>query len=781
MIYRARNMFRTFLITGLVASLFLLPLVTFAQTNEPVSPLNRAAQNVIWTLVVNLTGMLLGVGGAILDFSINNFVIGFGTTFLNSGVGLAVNQTWVIIRDFVNLGFIFGLVFIGFKMILGSDTSNTRRWLINLIIAALLVNFSLLMTKVVVDFSNELSGQIAVSGLGATGPDGDGRYTSNVSARVMDVMGISSIFDRFDMGSSGVPESGGWGYIIGTGILFLITAFVFGAGGILLIIRFAVLNIYMMLSPIMFIGWVMPFVGDQMSKYWKGFLKRAFFAPIYLLFIYFGLQVLVGLRQSVQGFGTDSMSYAQALGGADASGNFGQALTSGTTISFFLLACVFMIASLVAAQKLGAEGAGQAIKIGKDISNRAQRAAKRGAGAATFGAAASLGRNTAGRYAYNRLNDDKFKARAASSTSGKFMYKVAEKTAGASFDARTVGGFGKTAGIGEGNKGGYKKAVDQRIKNDKQFLKDIGTVDLDDPANKARAVAKENDIRTEANRLRERAEGEKELFENNLSNSADVFTASITSLAAKITEKELAFAQKEKDGLLTDDDKRARQEEIAAMQADLQTMEAAKAAVAKTAALRAAKDKALSELNASTGTEAEKTRLRDAAEKAAAAYDANLAAERTKYDARIKAEKERADNAKSEAEGSVKYGNQLAYIEKLRQESERKRSRLFGATAGGAVGGSVGTGAAASFVTAASAPLLIASSLGLVGYGAVGAAAASAKTDQLKRAVEDLEKEYGKNGTKKMKKDKRKKDLEDKIAVENEMKGGDKEEDKDGK
>lgn len=753
------------------ALLMLLPIVAFAADNGPVSFVNTAAQKVVWTLVINLTGMLLGVGGAILDASINYFVIGFGSTFLNTGVGLAVNQTWVIIRDFVNLGFIFGLVYIGFKMILGNDTSNTRRWLVNLIIAALLVNFSLLMTKVVVDFSNELAAQIAVSALGAE--EKDGKYTSKTTMNLMNVMGITSVFGVFKSGElpKGVAEGGGWGYIIGTGILFLVTAFVFGAGGILLIIRFIALNLYMMLSPLMFVGWVLPFLSDQMSKYWKGFLKRAFFAPIYLLFIYFGLQVLSGLRKSVTGFSNPDFSAALSGGG---SGGLSPALTSGTTISFFLLACGFMMAALVIADRMGAEGASQSVKLGKDLMNRARRYAGRGVGAATFGASASLARNTVGRGANALAQNDKFKSYAARSTLGRGLYQTAKYGANVSFDARKVGGVGKSLGIGDGGKGGgYKKRLDDRVKADKAFLKDLGTADVDKPETKAEISALQQKITSEAQTLKTRAETERELFVTNLNNSADVFTATITSLANKISEKEQALAQKDRDGLLTENDKRQRQEEIGAMKADMQTMEAAKAAVGKSASLKEARDKAAAALATSTGSEVEKTRLRDAAEKAAAAYDQNLAAERTMFEARIKAEDERLKNAKTEAEASIKYANQLAYIEKLRRKSSRGASftQIGAKTAGGVSGGTLAGVVVPSFFTAAAAG---AATGGLaLGYGAVAGAAGSAKTAQLKNSIEELEKEYGKNGTKKMKKDKQKKVIKDKLEAENELKDDD--------
>ena len=78
----------------------------------------------------------MGMGGYLLNVGIEQFVVGFGDKFLTSGVGIAVDTLWVSVRDMFNLTFIFGLVYLGFKMILNSDDSNTRRWLIHLLLSS---------------------------------------------------------------------------------------------------------------------------------------------------------------------------------------------------------------------------------------------------------------------------------------------------------------------------------------------------------------------------------------------------------------------------------------------------------------------------------------------------------------------------------------------------------------------------------------------------------------------------------------------------------------------
>jgi hypothetical protein len=373
------------------------------------------AQNIVWGILVTITGTFLRIAGIVFDYGINTFVIGFGELYTTSGVGFAVDNAWVTIRDFVNLFFIFGLVYIGIKLILDSNDSNTRRWLVNLVIAALLINFSLFITKFVVDFSNQLSYQIAQGAGWYNDANGVAQSEVKMANRILDYMGITEIFNL----SGDTLNNASWGYIFGTAIFFTITAFILIAGGFLLIIRFAMLNLFLVMSPLMFISWVLPPLKDYMSEYWRNFLGRAFFAPVYFMFMYFSLEILKGFQTYIKGgLGNAGSNMAQTLAGE----NGRQVLTSTqSTMPFFFLICIFMVASLVIASKMGADFGDKAVGLGKSLSNKAGNYAKRGAiGSGKFAA------RTTGGVAARQVNDlssnvrsryDRLTVRAQNSTS----------------------------------------------------------------------------------------------------------------------------------------------------------------------------------------------------------------------------------------------------------------------------------------------------------------------------------------------------------------------------
>jgi len=97
------------------------------------------------------TKWLLGGAGELFDamiaFSLSSKVI--NSKFANDG--------WEIVRGIANITFIFILLYIAFAVILQLTTFNTKKVLANLIIVALLINFSLFFTKVIIDASNILA------------------------------------------------------------------------------------------------------------------------------------------------------------------------------------------------------------------------------------------------------------------------------------------------------------------------------------------------------------------------------------------------------------------------------------------------------------------------------------------------------------------------------------------------------------------------------------------------------------------------------------------------
>lgn len=97
-------------------------------------------------------GQFLQMTGALLDIAIKATI----SSDLYANLEI-INVGWTTVRDFSNMFFIFALLYIAIKTILGLGGGQTKRWVANLIIAAVMINFSLFATKVVVDAGNVLA------------------------------------------------------------------------------------------------------------------------------------------------------------------------------------------------------------------------------------------------------------------------------------------------------------------------------------------------------------------------------------------------------------------------------------------------------------------------------------------------------------------------------------------------------------------------------------------------------------------------------------------------
>ncbi len=375
-------------ILGVAALWLLTPEILFANNTPPPTAdgpylATRIILQILWVIVVNVFGTWVWLTGTLLNYSVSLYVIDFADQYIFTGVGFAVDRLWTLMRDLFNLTFIFGLVYLGLRMILNSDDSNTKKNLVMLILAALLVNFSLFFTKAIVDFTNITATQIVASIQSAgTVPtitlqnvQGNPTPVPDISGYIIEVMRLTNFW------SAPIPEFSQsrsdmyFAYIIFTALFLLITGFVFISGGLMLIIRFVVLNFYLIFSPLIFLGWVFPNLQGVTSKYWRGFLGRAFFAPVYLFCIYIALTIMGAYVSATASFNPDNGMAMFASG--QTIGSITERVL-GVAIPFVVVSG-FMIAALVISQKLGADGANLAVSVGNNLQRRGRRMLYRGA------------------------------------------------------------------------------------------------------------------------------------------------------------------------------------------------------------------------------------------------------------------------------------------------------------------------------------------------------------------------------------------------------------------
>ncbi|MFN3188253.1 MAG: hypothetical protein ACK42D_01775 [Candidatus Paceibacteria bacterium] len=326
----------------------------------------------LYGFIIIFGGQIVGWMGKLLNWAVSEFVVGFGDVYLTWGVGVAVENGWKMIRDVLNITFIFAIVYIGIRLIFDADDSSAKRSLGYLLAAALLINFSLFISKFVVDFSNSLAAVIYNTGLKTASAD--------LGAAFINLLGLSSVVSNGNTLTVGSSVSGGLAIIFGTFIFMLLATYALAAGAFLLFVRGIALIFFMIFSPVMFLGWIFPQFRSFTSKYWSMFLSNAFMAPAYMFCIYLTFMIMSGFkyRFSTEGGGHIGNLFA------------GEAYAANiNALVVFTLAIGMMLASISIAKRMGAFGGGLVVSVGNSMRKSGQ---------------GILYRNTGGRLAKGGMN-----------------------------------------------------------------------------------------------------------------------------------------------------------------------------------------------------------------------------------------------------------------------------------------------------------------------------------------------------------------------------------------
>jgi len=381
----------------------------------------------LWTyyLVYKPTSYLLMGAGYIFDISLNLSLKREMVTGLSF-----INTSWTVIRDFSNMLFIFVLLYAGINtMLFGADW---RKIVLQVVVIALLINFSLFFTKVVID-----AGNILAKGVYDTILSGD--PSKSASERLVRAF-QPQMFINETMAAKADPMDMTVVFIIAA-IVSVFAAYTFFRAGLLFIGRLLAFWFLMIISPFAFISTTLP-KGNIFSFWWGTLLNQAFVAPVYLFLIYIILQII-----NVPG------------------GILGGAFNSSWQTSWFdklvplILMAIMLVIAMQKALKLAEGMAGDVGAMGAKMAGSVM-----GAGAiVATGGTAMLARGTIGRAAATALERNTFKEGSV----GKGVAKWATR---ASFDVRNLGiaekgikATGLDVGKG-GGVGGFEKAAKEREK-----------------------------------------------------------------------------------------------------------------------------------------------------------------------------------------------------------------------------------------------------------------------------------------------------------------------------
>jgi len=247
----------------------------------------------ILILITAVLGALTTVLGLVLDKLV--VITMSGTTDIFKSLGDLYN-IWLIIRDFLNITFIFLCLYIAIRQILGKAGSNVYKMFGEIVVAAVLINFSWFICRLMIDASGYLS--VALYNQA-------GLEISSFSEKVIDGLRLKNLL---------MASLTDWTI---TSQIATISTYVFKVVAMwwlckafytaiaVLIARIVSLIFLIITSPVAFVGSTIPFIGSYGSKWWKEFMNQLTIAPAFALLLVIvtgviNLQLSLGVIKNVE-------------------------------------------------------------------------------------------------------------------------------------------------------------------------------------------------------------------------------------------------------------------------------------------------------------------------------------------------------------------------------------------------------------------------------------------------------------------------------------------------
>lgn len=418
--------------------------------------------------VNNMTGCLAGFFYAI--FIILAKVVEFVAKILDFFVFYSLNNSsysgdfigiaWGSVRDIANIFFIVALLYASIQTILGLGAG--KKIIANIVIIALLINFSLFVSQAVIDTSNIIA-KVFYNNMDVKEKTGEistgqaGEKTITVS-----LLGLVNPQKMFNQESYSGNE-GFFSFVALMSIVMLVYfIYIFLSISLLFLGRVATLWMYMVFSPIAFASYVLPFEipGLGHKEWWSKLFQAAFMAPVFIFFLYVIL-LFKPAFETIQNIPKDSNSLMNTM--------------MGVVIPFAIMYLLLSKAKDTAVSMSGELGA-KIAGISGSIAKLATAAITGGAGlmaGAAMGGVGMVGRRLGG-----RLGD---KVQGWGSENGNWaqrgLYGAGKKMSTGSWDPRavSVAGFSlASAGVvGKGQQGGWDKMKEDKDKRHQARAKEL--------------------------------------------------------------------------------------------------------------------------------------------------------------------------------------------------------------------------------------------------------------------------------------------------------------------
>jgi hypothetical protein len=293
-----------------------------------------------------LLGLIMATAGSIFNSAVSNII---NVTTLPQVVIIG----WTIIRDICDMFFILAMIVIAVAAILRIEKYDYRHLLREVVINALLLNFSLVIALTILNAVNFLAAVFYSNGLGV-----------DIFKTMLTIVNPVNDF--------GTIQQGGWqaALVLGLGknLFMLVGTCVFVALAGMFVIRLVGLYVLIIFSPIAYVARILPSTEKFSEEWWEKFIKYLIWAPVSLFMIRLTILVVHGVGQNTTIVGNG------VLGNSGFGSNFTG--TSGNDSSFYyFILCAFLAAAFLVAEEAGMVGSKQFISMAEKAGHWASHTA----------------------------------------------------------------------------------------------------------------------------------------------------------------------------------------------------------------------------------------------------------------------------------------------------------------------------------------------------------------------------------------------------------------------
>lgn len=227
----------------------------------------------------------------LINYSMNSANYKAGSSFM----GDSIEMGWIIVRDLLNMTLIFILLYQSILITVSKSSIKGNQTIISVIIAAVAVNFSLLVAKWILDFGNifaisirnSIAATIAASGVGG----------SSMGANIGNLLGL---WNYYNISKPGVlaqltDPKGGVTTILNTYSMMAMMSvciWVFLKVAMIFLMRTISIAILLISSPIFLFGEFSDDLGKYAKEWWKNIIAVAVSPSIFFLFMYVVIKII---------------------------------------------------------------------------------------------------------------------------------------------------------------------------------------------------------------------------------------------------------------------------------------------------------------------------------------------------------------------------------------------------------------------------------------------------------------------------------------------------------